>query len=230
MTRDDINKATREIEEFCTKVWDENHTVNNGLYTLPLKDHAVAYFPSAVGGANWGGASYDPELKRLFVNAQNIVVYRPPLNHPLAGEGFAFGVDGTGRPRIGAGVPCFAPPYGQLSAVDMTTGKIAWQVPLGSMDAIGEKGTAAGTYNIGGILSNAGGLVFIGATNDRMLRAFDPTTGAELWKAELPADAHSTPVTYMGRDGKQYVAIAAGGGTAIGSRFTSDTFIAFSLP
>jgi glucose dehydrogenase len=99
-------------------------------------------------------------------------------------------------------------------------------------DASAELGDAAvksGTRNIGGTIATASGLVFIGATNDSRFRAFDAKTGAELWTAKLPASAHST-ITYLGKDGVQYVVVAAGGGTAIGGGLpTSDALIAFKL-
>src|SRR5205823_1142226 len=102
--------------------------------------------------------------------------------------------------------------------------------PLGFTAALGEKGPKTGTYNQGGNIATAGGLVFIAATNDQRFRAFEAKTGRELWSAELEAGGHATPITYLGRDGKQYVVIAAGGGTSIGGNRISDGLIAFSLP
>jgi quinoprotein glucose dehydrogenase len=133
----------------------------------------------------------------------------------------------------GASIPCYAGPYGELVAINVNTGAIAWKSVLGINEEysdLGEKGVKTGARNLGGSISTAGGLVFIGATNDKRFRAFDAKTGKELWVVELPASGHSTPVTYMGKDGKQYVAIAASGGTSVGSgRPISDALVAFRL-
>ncbi len=134
----------------------------------------------------------------------------------------------------GASMPCWAPPYGELVAVNVNTGKIAWKSTLGIQESLaadlGDKGVKTGTRNIGGSIATASGLVFIGATNDSRFRAFDAKTGAELWTVKLPASAHSTPITYMGKDGAQYVVVAASGGTAIGGGLPiSDALVAFKL-
>ena len=144
------------------------------------------------------------------------------------GGGFSFRLPG------GASVPCYAPPYGALVAVDVNRGEIAWTVPLGlnqSLAELGDLGLKTGTRNLGGNISTASGLVFIGAANDKRLRAFDARTGAELWSAELPASGHATPMTYLGKDGKQYVVTAAAGGTSVGGGLPiSDALVAFTLP
>jgi quinoprotein glucose dehydrogenase len=114
--------------------------------------------------------------------------------------------------------------------VNVNTGEIAWRVPLGTVDALEARGIhKTGALNIGGSIATAGGLVFIGATNDSRFRAFDSRTGAELWSAEIDASGHATPMTYLGRDGRQYVVIAAGGGGFFGSK-PSDAVVAFALP
>ena len=126
----------------------------------------------------------------------------PPLN---MGDYFW---DGTKR------WPCQQPPWGELSAVNVNTGDIAWRVPLGSfeeLDRLGVPKTGVPTTN-GGSIVTAGGLVFIGATIDGKFRAFDSKTGRELWVVDHQADANTIPITYQGKDGKQYVAIFAAGG------------------
>lgn len=120
------------------------------------------------------------------------------------------------------------------SPVDVNTGKIAWKSTLGIQEALaadlGDKGVKTGTRNLGGSIATASGLVFIAATNDRRFRAFDAKTGAELWSATLPASGHATPMTYMGKDGVQYVVIAASGGTSVGGGLPiSDALVAFKL-
>ncbi len=145
----------------------------------------------------------------------------------LLGEQFAYTLPG------GQMAPCYAPPYGALVAVDVNKGEIAWTTTLGineSLSELGEVGLKTGARSMGGSIATASGLVFIAATNDRRFRAFDAKTGRELWVTELPASGHSTPMTYMGKDGSQYVVIAASGGTAIGRGLPiSDQLIAFKL-
>ena len=118
------------------------------------------------------------------------------------------------------GLPCTPPPFGSLVAVNLSTGAIAWNVPLGMM------GGFPGSPNLGGPIVTAGGIVFIGATLDRAIRAFDVETGRELWKADLPAGARATPMTYEA-GGRQFVVIAAGGGGPFGA---GDAIVAFALP
>jgi len=114
----------------------------------------------------------------------------------------------------------------------MNEGKIRWKVPLGSMQDFGGKQPSIppGSINLGGPIATAGGLVFIAGTFDPYLRAFDVETGKELWKGELPASGHATPMTYrLGRNGKQYVVIAAGGHPKISEEALSDALVAFTL-
>jgi quinoprotein glucose dehydrogenase len=128
-------------------------------------------------------------------------------------------------------MPCQQPPWGHLTAIDLDKGEFRWRVTLGVVDELMAKGLApTGAPNLGGSIVTAGGLVFIGATNDSRFRAFDKVTGKELWTYKLPASAHATPMTYLDRKtGKQIVVIAAGGGNKYNSTF-SDSLVAFSLP
>jgi quinoprotein glucose dehydrogenase len=123
---------------------------------------------------------------------------------------------------------CSEPPWGELVAVNANTGDIAWHVPLGIFEELEAKGIKTGTPSSGGPITTAGNLIFIGATIDGYFRAFDARNGKELWSDKLPVPAHSTPTTYMGRDGKQYVVIGANGGGFFGSP-TSDEVIAYTL-
>lgn len=143
------------------------------------------------------------------------------------GDGFAYRLTG------GATVSCMAPPYGALTAIDVNRGTIAWSAPLGVNEALvqlGQVGLNSGLPNVGGSIATASGLVFIGAATDHRFRAYDAKTGRKLWEVEVPADAHATPITYMGKDGSQYVVIAAaGGGPLSGGLHVSDTLIAYKL-
>jgi quinoprotein glucose dehydrogenase len=134
------------------------------------------------------------------------------------------------------GYPCQQPPWGELIAVNANTGDIVWRKPLGSYDQLEAQGMKnTGATNIGGSIVTAGGLVFIAATTDSKFRAFDSKTGAELWVTKLDASGTTVPMTYLGRDGKQYVIVAAGGTNRLRmiantADKNSDALIAFALP
>jgi quinoprotein glucose dehydrogenase len=122
-----------------------------------------------------------------------------------------------------------APPFGELVAVD-GRGEVAWKVPLGFIASLKARGfDQTGTLNLGGSIATAGGLIFIGATIDCRFRAFESRTGKQLWETELPACAHTTPMTFLGNDGRQYVVVAAGGGSYLGAAGGSK-IVAFALP
>ena len=134
------------------------------------------------------------------------------------------------------GYPCQRPPWGELAAVNANTGDIVWRKPLGSYEELEAQGLKnTGAINIGGPIATAGGLVFIAATTDSKFRAFDSGTGKELWVAKIDASGTTVPMTYMARNGKQYVVVAAGGTNrfrmiANTADQKSDTLIAFALP
>lgn len=248
MTRDEIPNITPEQHAYCTSVWDTNRIEVTGLYGRPSLDHATLSFPSTLGGPNWGGPSYNPNSDVFVVNIQNMGQYRAA---GPAGSGF-FGGGPRPRPaatpstpgaapaitqsgfnyRIDANtvLPCVPTPWGELVAVDISKGEILWRAALGSTPALGAAGENTGSRNLGGNIQTASGLVFVGATNDRQFRAYDARNGRQLWSVELDASAHATPITYLGKDGKQYVVVAGAGGTAVGGRRMSDTLNAFVLP
>ena len=127
--------------------------------------------------------------------------------------------------------PCSEPPWGELAAVDVSTGDIAWRVPLGSFDEVENLGIKnAGTPLLGGPMSTAGGVVFVGGTLDNRFRAFESRTGKELWSVNVGAAAHAVSMSYLGRDGKQYVALVVSGGGFLGDPSRPATLMAFSLP
>ena len=124
---------------------------------------------------------------------------------------------------------CAEPPWGELIAVNANTGDIAWRIPLGEYPELMAKGLKpTGAPQLGGGITTAGNLIFIGATIDGIFRAIDARNGKELWREKLEAPAHSIPSTYIGKDGKQYVAVPAGGGGFLRSP-TSDTVIAWRV-
>jgi len=220
---------------------------NHGIFT-PLAEQPTLLFPGSLGGANWGGGAYDPARQRLIVNV-NAAPFVAQLmrgagsetrqDHPVMGQK-AMTVTMQGTPYtlvVGPllsplGIPCTAPPWGRLVAVDLANGNVAWQVPLGSVHEMGPFPFPWhidwGTPNLGGGLVTDGGLFFIGATMDRQFRAFDVRDGRELWSYDLPVDATATPMSYV-HEGRQYVVINAGG-HAMYARGTGDYLVAFALP
>jgi quinoprotein glucose dehydrogenase len=187
-----------------------------------------------MGGGNWGGISFDPKLGYVFVNTSNMAA----IGHmaPSAAGAMPYrNESGYARFLDPDHYPCQQPPWGELSAVDTPTGEIAWKVPLGNFDELESQGIKnTGTPNVGGSIATAGGIVFIAATNDARLRAFDSRTGKELWSGRLDASGNATPITYLGKDGQQYVVIAAGGPAHLRnvgdtSANHADTLVAFSL-
>ena len=214
---------------------------NEGPFTPPSLQGTLVV-PGNIGGAHWGGVAID-EGRALAVLPVNTI---PAMVQLFPQEGFngdsirrsdanrgitdfeytrMRGTPYIMRRRLilgPTGLPCTPPPFGALVAVNLNTGGIAWKVPLGTMgDA-----PNLGSPNLGGPIVTAGGLVFIGATLEHAFRAFDVETGRELWKADLPAGARATPMTYEA-NGRQFVVIAAGGGGPFGA---GDAIVAFALP
>ncbi len=195
--------------------------------------------PGGTGGVNWGGMAVNPNSGIVYSNMSNTSLvgwverknttksYSFDANDTnqlydrasVDGKGpfFSFSApisgkydEKTGRP-VGPVAPCYKPPWNTLTAVDANTGKVKWQVPLGLNEALPEGKQLVGNAGNAGPTVTAGGLVFVGATNDKRFRAFDADTGKELWEAQLSANANANPISYRGRSGKQYVAINAGG-------------------
>jgi quinoprotein glucose dehydrogenase len=204
-------------------------------------------FPGNVGGMHWGGAALDPERGLLITPTNRLAVYLKLI--PRAE--FDAAVKQNRENRLGAelakqagtpygmsrlpllspqGAPCNRPPWGTLAAIDVNTGEKKWEVPLGNIPWLPaeRQATGLGSINLGGPITTAGGLVFIGAALDPYLRAFETDTGRELWKGELPASARSTPMTYRSASGKQYVVIAAGGHDVKDLK-QSDALVAFTI-
>jgi hypothetical protein len=187
--------------------------------------------PGTLGGGNWSGASFDPASGYLFVNMSNVgtvgMMKPQPAGSP---EGYEWGSPWGTYSRFWDGnhYPCQQPPWGTLSAVNLNTGTIAWQVTLGVVDALAAKGIPkTGIYNLGGSIVTEGGLVFIGATADHRFRAFDAKSGKELWVTKLESTGHATPLTYLGgRSKKQFVVIAVGPGGNFGDGGSATTAVA----
>ena len=213
---------------------------SEGIFTPPSLRGTIQA-PGNVGGVNWGGAAYDPERHLMVVNTNRLVAWvklipRAQYEREVQREqdNRMFGEFGEQEPSAygmyrtflfsPSKLPCNAPPWGTTTAVDLYTGKVAWEAPLGTM----VPGKSTGSINLGGPMVTAGGLVFTSATIDPHLHAFDSESGRELWSYELPAAAQATPMTYTWK-GRQYVVIAAGGHGKLGSK-QGDSVIAFALP
>lgn len=229
MTREELTEVTPESRAECLQIIEGGKL---GAFFEPQGLQTTVLFPGTNGGPNWGGASYDPVNNRLFVNSMDV---GQALKMVKAREGaeVAYIPRGIAQGRFWDSnqYPCQKPPWGTLTAIDLNTGSFRWQVTLGVIDALLERGIPpTGTSNLGGSIVTAGGLVFIAATNDSRFRAFDKDSGKELWVTRLPASGHATPMTFEGRKtGKQFVVIAAGGGNKYNKTY-SDSLVAYALP
>jgi len=224
-TEDDITNISPEAHAYVLEMFKK---ARGGHSWLPINEQPTIVFPGLDGGTNWGGGSVDPATGWLYINSENEPwILSVKAAKPGAGYPFTFGQ--FKRFEDHEGYPAIKPPWGQLTAIDLNKGEIAWQVTLGEHKALTARGVPqTGTLNIGGSVVTAGGLVFIGATQDEMFRAFDKTTGKVLWEAQLPAGGYASPCTYEVK-GKQYVVIAAGGGGKPRTR-SGDAYVAFALP
>jgi len=223
-----------------------------GPMTPPGVKPTITY-PSYLGGINWGGVAIDPERRLMVVNWNRVANYTRLVPRSEAGDVKASADGGihVGQPvpQIGTpfalftgaflsplDMPCTEPPFGKITVVDLATRKTVWERPLGTSQDSGPFGTRSllpipmGVPNTGGSMTTRSGLVFVAATQERAIRAFDIRSGAKLWQAGLPAGGHATPITYVSpRTGRQYVVIAAGGNAPLHSG-ASDHVIAFALP
>jgi quinoprotein glucose dehydrogenase len=247
MTMADIATVTPELEAACRKLIEG---VQIGGPYLPVSYKRLRLqFPGNHGGVNWGGTSFNPQLGYLFVSSNELgqlagITDRDPnatgaaqaegQGNRVHPDGPYQGVPGGGRFSIKESgpqqLPCQQPPWGQLTAVNVNTGEFAWRVPLGVTDSLPPDKQNTGRPGNGGSIATAGGLVFIGATDDSRFRAFDAKTGRELWTVKLGGAAHATPSTYLGKDGTQYVVITSTGGGFFDAPLTDDSITAFAVP
>jgi quinoprotein glucose dehydrogenase len=210
MTKADLTTVTPESHKFCADWWEKERMYNDGPYTPYGADGTTVVFSGTIGGGNWGGVAFNPQLGYVFANTSNLAT----IGHMAPGTGMEKYRNELSYTRFWDDnhYPCQQPPWGELVAVDVNTGDVAWKIPFGVYPELLAKGVPpTGTPNLGGPIATASGLVFIGATKDARFRAFDAKTGKELWYAQLEAAGGATPMTFMGRNGTQYVVIAAGG-------------------
>jgi quinoprotein glucose dehydrogenase len=227
----------------------------DGPMTPPGLTPNVIY-PGYLGGMDWGSVSVDRDRNIMIVNSSRVPNVDQLLPRNVAnkmglrrikegGNGDVAGAHAQEGTPYAADVrpflspfqtPCNAPPYGLITAVDLTTGKVVWSHPLGTARDSGPFGIPSmlpitmGLPNSGGSLTTRGGLVFIAASQERTLRALDVRTGKEVWSARLPAGGHATPMTYISeRSGRQFIVISAGGNVPLRSK-TGDAIVAYALP
>jgi quinoprotein glucose dehydrogenase len=241
-------KACRDLVERSGGLYNEG-PFTPWVYRAPGSPPVSSViFPGAIGGTDWGGFSADPQLGYFFVSSSNYgsigwiektregsaVPYDQSsvYGNPVASKFWERKTDARGQLLGESSWPCQKPPWGLLTAVNAATGEFAWQVRLGITDELPEGKKNTGRITMGGSIATAGGLVFIGASNDRRFRAFDSKNGKELWVTKLDYSALSVPMTFEGRNGKQYVAVTAAGGGGITDPNPANTesLYVFALP
>jgi glucose dehydrogenase len=233
----DFYGLTPDHAAYCRDLWKTHRMYTKGIFTPAGLDGTMVMFPSTLGGGNWSGLSYDAGRGLVFTNIMNLgqVARMEARTDPKTGRVRYVRTGPWGNPYgrfwdPKTKVPCSAPPFGELLAVDVNRAAVAWRVPLGVFDHLAATGfDRTGTPNIGGTMATAGGVIFIAATIDRRFRAFDADSGRLLWETRLEASGHATPMTFLGRDGRQYVVIAAGGDGLLQSPPGSH-IVAFALP
>ncbi|WP_456315929.1 outer membrane protein assembly factor BamB family protein [Plastoroseomonas hellenica] len=220
-----------------------------GRYTPPSLQGSLIY-PGNFGVFNWGGIAVDPErqvafttptylafVSRLVPRQDDTTLYvqggnRPAGSLPALGENFGAPFAVQLHPFTSVlGLPCQEPPWGYVAGADLTTGAIAWRHPNGTTRDASPVPLpfAMGVPNLGGPVMTAGGVAFLSGTIDDYVRAYDVTHGREIWRSRLPAGGQATPMTYLGRDGRQYLVVVAGGHGSLGTR-AGDHVIAYALP
>lgn len=217
---------------------------NEGIYTPPSLQGSIG-MPGHNGGTNWGGSSVDPVKKRFFVTSKQLPVF-DKLTLDARPEALAAMPNGGGdvQPYKGGtdfmlqsnGLPAINPPWSLLTAYDMNTGKIIWQVPNGEVAALVEKGIrdTGSTAPRGGPVATAGGLLFVGTSSDRKVRARDAATGKVLWEHQLDAASEGVPAIYEA-GGRQFVVFPVGGDGLFAPRLGqarpgANRYVAFALP
>jgi quinoprotein glucose dehydrogenase len=231
LSRGNLYQDTPEHEAFCEQLVDNNNMMLGEVpYTPPQLDRYTVPMPGTQGGVNFYGGAFDPKLGLFVVNVNNLGQPMRIIRNPdgsYSNSGPLAGVLRFWDPSNH--LPCGPTPWGQLVAVDVNTGKIAWRSTLGVTDSLPAGKQDTGRPGLGGAIVTASGLTFIGATDDARFRAFDTRTGKLLWTVKLPATADSTPITYADAKGRQYVAVVATGGGLIRAPLLSDDLVVFSL-
>ena len=231
ISRDNLYKGEPQHQSYCEHLVDDNNMKLGGPF-MPIAFNRYSISPPGpAGGINFWGASYDPKLHLFISNTNNIfqpmrLILRPDGSYVNSGP-----LAGTRR----FGDPdrkllCGPTPWGELIAVNMDTGDIAYRKTLGVSDMLPTGMQDTGRASSGGVILTASGLTFVGGTDDFRFRAFATATGDKLWEIKLASSIETTPITYMGSDGRQFVTVVSTGGGLTGSDVTNDEIIAFALP
>jgi quinoprotein glucose dehydrogenase len=214
-----------------------------GIYTPPSLQGSIVY-PGNFGVFDWGGISVDPVRQVAFVNPDYMAFTSRLVPREQAAGGQRISETAGVQPNAGApygvimgaflsqiGLPCQSPPWGYVAAVDLTTGKVIWKHKNGTVrdNSPVPLPLPMGVPSLGGPITTASGLAFLSGTLDQYLRAYDLGTGEQLWEGRLPAGGQTTPMTYTGKDGRQYVVVMAGGHGSLGTR-QGDYVVAYALP
>ncbi len=220
----ELANLTPQQKSGCDKII-QSMNITGAKFLQPQRvDSGIARFPGSWGGIDWSHAAFDPKTGTYVLNISNmaspqVMVRKSDGSYDMR-DGYQWFWDKVSR------MPCQVPPWGELYAVNVNTGAILWHSLLGVTDGLADPNT--GRPNVGGPIVTGGGLIFIGATDDRRIRAFDIKTGKELWTFKLPASIYGTPLTYRGKSGKQYVAAVTTGGFW-GESAEADEVTAFAL-
>ncbi|HEX4271513.1 MAG TPA: PQQ-binding-like beta-propeller repeat protein, partial [Rhizomicrobium sp.] len=221
----ELANLTPQQKEGCDRII-KSMNIKGAKFLQPQRvDSGVARFPGSWGGIDWSHAAFDPKSGTYVLNISDmaspqVMVRKSDGTYDMR-DGYQWFWDKVSH------MPCQAPPWGELYAVNVNTGGILWHTTLGVTDGLADPNT--GRPNVGGPIITGSGLIFIGATDDKRLRAFDIKTGKELWTFRLPASLYGTPLTYHGRSGRQYIAAVTTGGFW-GEAAGADDVTAFTLP
>jgi quinoprotein glucose dehydrogenase len=231
ISRDNLYKGEPQHQSYCERMVDDNNIQLGGPFMPIAKERYSISPPGPQGGINFWGPAYDPKLHLFVSNTTNLfqpmrLVQQP--NGSWINSGPLAGLRRFGDPD--RRLPCGPTPWGELVAVNMNTGDIAYRKTLGVSDMLPVGLQNTGRPSTGGVILTASGLTFVGGTDDFRFRAFATATGDQLWEIKLPASIEATPLTYMGADGRQFVTVVATGGSLTGSEVTNDEIIAFALP
>jgi quinoprotein glucose dehydrogenase len=222
----EIAGVTPEHRAACQALIDKDHLTGSARFEPIPTDHAIIRFPGGEGGPEWAGGAFDPKLGLFIVNTNNFGY----IEKLVKSENGEWNMTSARFWDPKTHLYCQTPPWGLLTAVNVNSGDVAWQVKLGISDILPEGKKDTGRPSNGGPILTAGGVTFIGGTDDQRFRAFDSKTGKELWTTKLDYSAHATPVTYQGKDRRQYVAVVATGGSYLASPAGGDSLTVFALP
>jgi len=231
VSRNNLYKGEPQHQSYCEHMVDDNNMKLGGPF-MPIANNQYSISPPGpAGGINFWGASYDPKLHLFISNTTNMF---QPMRLILREDGSWLNSGPlAGLRRFGDSerkLPCGPTPWGELVAVNMDTGNIAYRKTLGVSDMLPPGMQNTGRPSSGGVVLTASGLTFVGGTDDFRFRAFATATGEKLWEIKLPSSVETTPITYRGADGRQFVTVVSTGGGLTGSEVTNDEIVAFALP